>query len=206
MLDTERVALAACLQAAHTVGYDVPDELYRSTVGRDEKDTRRILIEHYGDQFPYDAFHLRWRQCRKTILEREGVGTKPGLLNLLTYADQKKIRIAVATSSARAQTLQLLTSAKLMGRLHALVCGDEIKKGKPFPDIFLRAAETLQERPADCLVLEDSNPGILAAHAAGMRAILVPDLQSASQEVSQNAWTICTSLYDVREFLEGQDC
>jgi beta-phosphoglucomutase-like phosphatase (HAD superfamily) len=66
--------------------------------------------------------------------------------------------------------------------------------GKPAPDIFLEAALRLEQRPADCAVLEDSGPGIQAAAAAGMRAILIPDGREPSAETRRAAYAVVASL------------
>ena len=74
-------------------------------------------------------------------------------------------------------------------------------RGKPAPDIFLLAAERLALSPADCLALEDSEAGALAALAAGMSVILVPDLKPPSDALSAQVDRVCSSLHEVRELL-----
>lgn len=78
-----------------------------------------------------------------------------------------------------------------------MVCGDEVTHGKPAPDIFLRCAELLHVPPCACVVLEDSDNGVRAAHAAGMRVIMVPDLKPPADDVVPLATAIVRSLEDV---------
>jgi len=80
-----------------------------------------------------------------------------------------------------------------------LVSGDDVAAGKPAPDIFLRAAELAGCDPADCLVLEDSNNGIRAAHAAGMTAVMVPDVKEAEEDVRE---MYLTSLSEIGAILD----
>ena len=75
----------------------------------------------------------------------------------------------------RAAVEEKLARAGLRARFDVVVGGDEVRHAKPAPDIFLAAAERLGVDPERCLVLEDSEPGLRAACAAGMRAIVVPD-------------------------------
>jgi beta-phosphoglucomutase-like phosphatase (HAD superfamily) len=77
------------------------------------------------------------------------------------------------------------------------VTGEQVSRGKPAPDIYLEAAKRLGEHPARCLVVEDSDAGMLAAGAAGMMAVMVPDLQPPSREARQAAWRVLRSLHDL---------
>ena len=74
----------------------------------------------------------------------------------------------------------MISQTALLPRFVALIGGDEVANGKPAPDIFLAAAERLGEDAAGCLVLEDSEPGVRAALAAGMTPIMVPDMHPPS--------------------------
>ena len=77
-----------------------------------------------------------------------------------------------------------------------VIGGEQVSQGKPAPDIFLAAARQLQHRPADCVVLEDSEPGLRAAVAAGIAPILIPDLRPPSPESRDLAHAIVESLAD----------
>lgn len=201
MLDTERVDYAACQLASAAMDRRLDDELYQRTIGRTSADTRLIFMEHFGDAFPYDTFRKRWREERAGIVAKEGVPLKAGLLELIDHLHEARVRLAVATSTVRAEATRLLTETKLLPRVDALVCGDEVEQGKPAPDLFLKAAQALGIEPSDCVVLEDSEPGARAAVAAGMRVIVVPDLKQPSAEIAALTLAVCRSLHEVRPFL-----
>ncbi|MEZ4662666.1 MAG: HAD family hydrolase [Caldilineaceae bacterium] len=107
----------------------------------------------------------------------------------------------MATSTARPLALKKLTTTGLIDRFATIVGGDEVPNGKPAPDIFLAAAARLAVAPARCLVLEDSEAGVRAAHAAGMQSIMVPDLKAPSAAVKALALTVVQSLTDVSQLL-----
>jgi HAD superfamily hydrolase (TIGR01509 family) len=201
MLDTERIDYAACRRASAAMGHALEADLYMRTIGRTSVDTRRIFMEHYGDSFPYEAFRRQWREARAHIVAGEGIALKPGLLELIDHLRATRVRLAVATSTVRADALRLLTDAGLLPQFDALVCGDEVEQGKPAPDLFLKAAGLLGIGPAECVVLEDSEPGARAAHAAGMRVIVVPDLKPPSADVAALCVAVCRTLHDVQRFL-----
>jgi beta-phosphoglucomutase len=96
----------------------------------------------------------------------------PGVLNWLTYFREQGIRQAVASSAPADNIEPMIAELGIRHYFEALVSGEKIA-GKPAPDVFLLAAQKLDARPADCLVIEDSTAGLEAAERAGMRSVAV---------------------------------
>ena len=84
-------------------------------------------------------------------------------------------RLALASPSNRPLIDAALSSAGLDTLLEATVSSEEVKRGKPAPDVFLEAARRLGVESGQCAAIEDSGKGIRAAHAAGMRVIAIPN-------------------------------
>jgi len=95
--------------------------------------------------------------------------------------------------------------AKIDNCFDYIICGDEINNSKPHPEIFLKVAERLCCLPERCIVLEDSNLGILAAHRANMLPIMIPDIMEPEEEVKKITYKQFSSLHDVKKFLEDND-
>jgi HAD superfamily hydrolase (TIGR01509 family) len=199
MLDSEPVYRAAWQEAARDLGYGISDELYLGLLGRTNEDGEAILVETFGAGFPVVRFRERWARLWRDRIRRNGVTTKPGLTELLGFLDARGIPKVVATSSAREDAL--LGLGALAGRFDAIVSGEEVRAGKPFPDIFLEAAARVRVPPTRCLVLEDSEAGVTAAYAAGTTVIMVPDLTLPSAEAAACVYRVCTSLLEVRDLL-----
>jgi beta-phosphoglucomutase-like phosphatase (HAD superfamily) len=108
----------------------------------------------------------------------------------------------VATSTETALATRKLRQAGVLDYFEVVIGGDEVSRGKPEPDIFLLAAERLGSHPDDCLVLEDSGPGLHAAVAAGMRVILVPDRAEPAAEMRALAYAVTESLAEARTVIE----
>ena len=83
-----------------------------------------------------------------------------------------------------------------------MVFGTEVKRGKPHPDIFLKACEYAKEPPENCLVLEDSEAGVQAAYAAGIDVICIPDMKTPGEKFRKMAAAELSSLNDVIGWLE----
>jgi HAD superfamily hydrolase (TIGR01509 family) len=197
MIDTERMAQRAWQQAGAEFGFTLPDALYLQAVGRTAKATEALFRAGLGADFPFEAVYARKQHYLYTAIDEEGIPTKKGLMELLDLVDQQGLVKAVATSTARVLAIKKLTAARLLHRFATMVCGDEVVQGKPAPDIFLAAAAKLGTAPANCLVLEDSSAGIQAAHAAGMRAVWVPDLIQPSPEITPLAHCVVHDLHEV---------
>jgi HAD superfamily hydrolase (TIGR01509 family) len=89
-------------------------------------------------------------------------------------AQQGRIPFAVVSGSNRESVVKSLTTTKLLDRFQTIVASEDYTRSKPAPDAFLLAAERLGVDPADCLVFEDTEMGLAAAAAAGMKAVRVP--------------------------------
>jgi HAD superfamily hydrolase (TIGR01509 family) len=194
VLDTERVARRAWRSAAAEFGYGIDNQLYEEIIGRTTEGTGDVLRHALGDAFPYEAALRRQQRLMNHLMDQEGLEPKPGLTQVLETIEDLELEVALATSAHRASALRKLAAADMQGVFETMVCGDEVDEGKPAPDIFLAAARELDVQPARCVVLEDSDPGVLGAHAAGMRVILVPDLKTPSPESRAATWHVCPSL------------
>lgn len=203
MLDTERINQRAWRRAAAEWGYTFPDEIYLAAVGRTVRDTEALFRRSFGSDFPFEAMYQRKQDHVDAFIGDQGLPLKAGLLELLDLVERLSLAKAIATSTVRAQALRKLTIAGLIDRFEIIVCGDEIPKGKPAPDIFLAAAERLQVPAAGCLVLEDSEAGIRAAHAAGMRSIMIPDMKRPTPETVSLAYKVLPSLAEVGVLLRN---
>jgi HAD superfamily hydrolase (TIGR01509 family) len=206
MFDTERISQRTWVRAAADYGYTYPEYVYQSVIGRARPDVERITMQAFGEDFPFEAVYTTKQRYMQETLERDGIPLKPGLITLLDWLNDHLIAMAVASSSPRAVVLRNLRIAGLeLERFATIVGGDEVLHGKPAPDIFLEVAYHLNMIPQDCLVLEDSNAGIKAAHAAGMQAVMIPDLRPATVETCTLAYRVVDSLTQVQFLLDEHE-
>ncbi len=201
LIDTEPLYKDSWQRAARESGYDLTDQLYSRFVGRSNVESEAELAWLLGPSFPIHVFRSRWPELWQQRALETGLPTKPGVLELLEFLDERHVPAAVATSSDLAFTKFSLEAARLLDRFKQLVTGDEVEMGKPAPDIYLEAARRLDADPNACVAFEDSEAGTLAASAAGMRVVLVPDIQPASDTARDAAAAVLTSLHDALPLL-----
>jgi HAD superfamily hydrolase (TIGR01509 family) len=201
MLDTEPFYKAAWQHACAELGFDLDDASYAVMIGRPTEACERELIERFGTSFPMPRFRARWPELWRLSVPAQGIVCKPGLESLLSFVEEHGLASAIATSSDADYAEFSLRSAGLAGRFSTIVTGDQVAHGKPAPDIYLEAARRLRRNPAECIALEDSDAGVLAASAAGMVTLCVPDLKPPSDEAVRAASRVCASLDDAREWI-----
>lgn len=202
MLDSERIAQKAWQQASSEAGHDLPDEVFSRVVGRTMSDIRLEIAAIFGRNFPLDVIYQRKQALVEEYLNNEGLPQKPGLIELLERVVRCGLKVAVASSSTCEVIERSLRIAGISaGYFDAMVGGDEVINGKPAPDIFLLAADVLGVAAENCLVLEDSNAGVQAAHAAGMLVLMIPDIVPPSASSRVFAHRVFPSLNEVVDLL-----
>jgi HAD superfamily hydrolase (TIGR01509 family) len=202
MLDTEPIYRKAWQQASVECGCELSDAIYTRLIGRSRKDAEQIILETFGPEFPLEKFRTSSRKFEAIAFSAASVTKKPGLDDLLSFLESRRIPRAVATSTEQRIALPLLAVTGLIDRFDVVATGDEVASGKPSPDLFLLAAKRLGVDPTACLVLEDAESGIIAAHSAGMHVYIVPDLVPPSSALERLAHATFNSLADVIRNLE----
>jgi len=198
--DTEWVYHRALKLAVAAVGFAVSDSFCHSLIGIPGRECDELLREHLGPDFPFDACDLLYAEHRERLLA-DGIPLKPGVPELLDFLAGENLPAAVATSASRHAAEQHLGLSGLRARLPVVVTRDDVAHGKPHPDLFLSAARAIGADPARCLAVEDSFNGIRAAHAAGMMAVMVPDLLTPTAEMRALCVAILSDLHAVRQLL-----
>lgn len=125
----------------------------------------------------------------------------PGAAATVAAMRQSGLATALATSGHRRYIALALHELGLEQAFDTIVTGDMVARGKPAPDIFLRAAEELGIDPAECVVVEDAPHGIAAARAAGMLAVAIPNELTRALDFGQ-AHEVCASLNEFRTWLQ----
>jgi len=138
----------------------------------------RLAVEFYKKAFGLSVSIeelMRRRGEIATEFFANRVGLFPSTKRTLERLRDMKVRLAIATSSVSASARPFLDRHGLTPFFDGIVTGDEIERGKPDPDIYLRAAKKLGIGADACLVIEDALSGITAGKAAGMRVAAIPD-------------------------------
>lgn len=202
IFDSERLVIDCWKVVADKYGIPDIEAVCYQCMGLTYEATEQVYRRRYGDAYPYerykqevsDLFHARYDGGR--------LPTKPGVREILAWLQERRIPVALASSTRLASVRQELGEAGLLPFFQVVKGGDDVVHGKPAPDIFLLAAKQLGCDPAACYVLEDSPNGIRAAAAARMHSIMIPDLQEPDEEMRRLAEVILRDLREAQAYLE----
>ncbi|MCM1440563.1 MAG: HAD family phosphatase, partial [Roseburia sp.] len=202
MIDSERQSNYGWLKAAEEEGITMPMRLINIFKGAPAV----ISKQHFDDYFHGQADYWETRKLRTKYVhelrETEGIPVKKGLYELLEYSRDRGIKCAVATSTQRDSAYKTLHLIGAWEYLSAVAFGDEVKNGKPAPDIFLKAGGDLELEPSECIVIEDSINGIKAGYNAGIRVVHVPDTIMIDDDIRKLTSYVCDDLNEVINVIE----
>lgn len=205
MLDSERIVKHSWNRAGQALGYGMVGENIVHTLGLNRSSREQYFKKIYGQEFPFDKFQELTKEAYDAYVLEHGIPEKQGLFELMDYLKEHGIKMAVATSASRGHAEHVLGEKKILGQLDAFVCGDMVNHSKPDPEIYQTACRELGVLPEEALALEDAPNGIRSAFAAGLSAIMVPDLVPCPEEIRPMLVRECGSLADVIDYLEGYE-
>jgi HAD superfamily hydrolase (TIGR01509 family) len=194
LLDTERVYRTSLTSALTDLGYADGLTISQAMIGIPAAECEAMLFERYGTAFRIDDVRRAFVTYKDDML-REGLPLKAGTLELLDALRAADCPMAIVTSSSRHNAEEHLALAGIRSRFDTILTRDDVARGKPDPELYLLAAKRLGLRPQACIAVEDSSPGIAAAHAAGTIAIMVPDLLQPSAETRARCSAVLPNLH-----------
>ena len=184
------------------LGYDFKVVDYvQNYLGKTDMKIAEMLIDKY--YLPYEVKDfLKESFLVESKLLKEGVKLKKGVKELLTYLKENNFKIALASLSSESRTRNILKHHKIDTYFDCFTFGHEVAKGKPNPEIFKKTCAKLNEKPEDCVILEDGEIGIQAAGMAGIRVICIPGMKVPADEYLGRAIGVYESLDAIIPFLE----
>lgn len=201
IFDTERVYLEIWQSVFEKYGYKMTKELYVNVMGTGRKNVIKTFLENFGDDLPIEKMYEEKDNQLFYIRENQGIPLKEGVKELFSMLKEKNYKIALATSAKRERVEKQIKDKWLKESFDAIVCGDDVEKGKPSPDIFLKAAKKIDVEPENCFVVEDSPAGIKAAFSGGMKGIHVEDLKAADEDILKYCEKNFKNLQEIKEYL-----
>ena len=201
IFDTEKVYLDIWIEVFENYGYKMTKELYVNVMGTGRKNVIKTFLENFGDDLPIEKMYEEKDNQLFYIIENQGIPLKEGVKELFSMLKEKNYKIALATSAKRERVEKQIKDKWLKESFDAIVCGDDVEKGKPSPDIFLKAAKKIDVEPENCFVVEDSPAGIKAAFSGGMKGIHVEDLKAADEDILKYCEKNFKNLQEIKEYL-----
>ena len=184
LFDTEKHYQWAWRKAIADAGYelDASEVLKLRSLGAPYNVAQ--FQEWFGEEVDYRAIRQERVDLMKDMLAHE-IPLKPQVPQTLEKLRQMGYSMAVVTATAQEQAVSNLKLAGLLPFFDHVIRASMVKRGKPAPDVYLHACEVLGVQPENCYAVEDSPNGVMSAHAAGCRTIMIPDLSQPDAELSR---------------------
>ncbi|GEQ49222.1 HAD family phosphatase [Tetragenococcus koreensis] len=205
MFDTETLYYKATQEAADMMGFSYDFATYEKYIGVSDEEVWQAYHEMYDPLFGEQAVNtfINYSFDRAVELFEAGAADlKPGLKELLHYLQEKEVQRCVASSNQRRIIDILLEKNDLSDEFSHIVSFENVKKAKPDPEIFEKAAAAFDTSKENLLILEDSKNGVLAADQAGINVIMVPDLITPTPAIEARTLAVLPTLNEIPAFLE----
>jgi len=174
LIDSEPLWHEAAVEALQVLGVSIDAEEYAGTVGLRTKE----FLQHWFRVHDIDLSHIHDMETEITRLVIEKVKTRgvlmPGAEQAVRMLHREGFRIGLATSSPLSLVEAFFEKSGMQPLFHAVASAEHLEYGKPHPQVYLDCIRSLGSLPADCVCLEDSFNGMLAAKSARSRCIVVP--------------------------------
>jgi len=176
LLDTERLQLEIAPGVLRSFGHELEPSFFNRLVGMPQAEYARLIGVELGREVDAKSLDAAWNEAFHARLEK-GIPLMPGVHDFLDALDSRKLPRAIATNGVTARARWKLEQTGLLSRIDAVVGIDQVERGKPAPDVYIEAARQLRLQPSECVALDDSDLGVRAALAAGMKTVIqVPDM------------------------------
>ena len=203
MIDIERVTFECYQERLKDMNLTMDEEFYKTLLGKPIKGIYQRFYDVYGNDFPIENVIQDVHQLMAERFETEGVPVKKGLVELLHYLKDNNYKTIVATSSNRDRVDKILAQAKITEFFDDSICGDEVTKGKPNPEVFLKSCQKLDVNVDEAIVLEDSEAGIQASYDANIKVICIPDMKYPEKQYEEKTFKILKDLTEVTAYLKS---
>ena len=203
MIDSERVNFECYQERLKDMNLTMDEEFYKTLLGKPIKGIYQRFYDVYGNDFPIENVIQDVHQLMAERFETEGVPVKKGLVELLHYLKDNNYKTIVATSSNRDRVDKILAQAKITEFFDDSICGDEVTKGKPNPEVFLKSCQKLGVNVDEAIVLEDSEAGIQASYDANIKVICIPDMKYPEKQYEEKTFKILKYLTEVTVYLKS---
>jgi HAD superfamily hydrolase (TIGR01509 family) len=196
MVNSEDVVFAALQQLFRRHQHDFTWEYYSGTIGLPVAESLRLYLRDFPIPLTYEDFTA---ERNRLVAEQMATALRPmpGLVSLLDLLRERGVPLAVATSGTREYITRTLERFALADYFQAVVCIDDVARGKPHPDLVLRALEVTNTPADEAIMLEDAPHGVEAAHRAGVFCLAVPT-RGIDLNLYRKAGAIASDLVAVR--------
>lgn len=202
MIDTEKIKENGWMYAGDCQNIIIDDKILSEIRGTNKEYCKEFINRKFKN-VNFDKLYNDRNEFIERNINSNGIKMKNGLIEILQFLKNNNYKIAVASSSEEETIRRYLANINILDFFDVIIGGDMVKNGKPNPEIYLKAVQLLNIPKEQCIGIEDSNSGILSVHRAGLKAIMIPDLEQPTKEVKNILYAKLDSLVEVIKVLQN---
>ena len=203
LVNSEPLWRRAMIKGFKTTGIDFTEDDCRKTTGRRFDEVVKFWLNTHKLHHIVPAELENEIIAELLILLEAEAEPIEGIMEILDLCKQNKLLTGLATSSSNVLMHKVLKKLKLSTYFNALTSAEFLKYGKPHPEVFLNCANEMQCKPENCIVIEDSLNGVIAAKAAQMQVIAVPDAEHKNMPGFNVANYTCNNMSEAYSLING---
>lgn len=197
IIDSQSIHFEVDMQTLKELGCSISVEELEKYAGATNEYVFTDIKKNYNiDKSVEEIIKYKVEMVKKRIIQSD-LEPMEGIKEILIELKNKNIPAAIASSSPKDLISVVISKFKLENYFKYIVSGEDVKNGKPSPEIYIKTAKKLEISPEYCTVIEDSRNGVLAAKAAGMNCIGFRNINSGNQDLSK-ADIVVKSLLEIK--------
>lgn len=200
LLNTEFYAKKFWKSAGEHFGLKVEQQFLDEMIGTSAKALEESFYRVFGDSCPYQEIKAKKIEIETTYYQTSPIPLKVGAHEILQFIkEEKKLPIGLGTSTERKRTDLRLKESGLDKYFTFTLCGDEVSKPKPDPEMYLTVMNKFSVQANECLIIEDSLTGVSSALASGAKVIWIKDTMEIPDEMKSRIWKRLDNLIDIKD-------
>lgn len=204
LVDSEPMHSQAIINTLKDYGVAMTNEYCQQFIGSTTSHMCTTIVKDFKLTITPEELEIANHKAIQELVKKEGYIPIPWVKELIVNLHNHGLKLAIASSSAMEDILNVTEALGISQYFDKLISGATVPNPKPAPDVFLKAAKELEVDPADCMVVEDSMNGTIAADAAGMKTIGFINPNSGYHDLSKAAVLIESFQYIDYKFIENE--
>ena len=201
LIDSERgMWLVNEKRSIEELGYPFSYELITSLMGSSMSEYKKKIVNYYGDDFPIDKYYQMVFDYNQIMINNGELKLMPGAIELLSFLKQNNITMRIATSTPLDVAKKMLKNLNIIDYFEKIISGEEVKNGKPHPDIYNQACLDVDKE--DVLIFEDGHNGARAAISSNHKLVLVPDIAELTKQDTEEAYKVINNLKEAIDIIK----
>lgn len=204
IFNSEQYGVKCFLESCKKMGIEATPDPYIKTMGTTYAQSDEIMMKFFKDEKIFRQTMKIYDEIFRNSYKEGKILFKKGAEKIIQYLTDNNIPFALATSSPMYMVeMSFFNQGYKEIPFKYIVTGDKVTNSKPHPEIFIKAANLMNIDPKECIVIEDSKNGIIAANKSGGVAVLVPDVINPDDEMKEAAHYILNDLFEVQELVKN---